>query len=275
MSIPGATTVPSTWLSQAHCQTDSVFMMPTESESTTTTTTTSGLEYTPPTTTTTSTTVTQPLLGSCQSNMVDNTSVSTQQSRVSVKRKRGLDSMSSRTLVRSDSKSDASSPNNVDRSAILAQLMQASTTKLAKTSSIFVGRILESKERFRVIDKDGNQVADPLDESRTDVATGWLNMKAARAATNSMDTDRYKARYFEYRLVRMLRLLVVERSCPAAASWIQSICSERGLDGWMCGVDTVSIINASTCMKLLDDDKQPGLTQSFLTDMFANMSLNK
>lgn len=88
-----------------------------------------------------------------------------------------------------------------------------------------------------------------------------------------------KPRIAEYQVQRALQICLGDRQmpthplhlgvAPSEDSWWHKAELDGDFDGWLLGPYCIAVRRAADKIRLVDDDKQKGVTQSFLSDMFV------
>lgn len=95
-------------------------------------------------------------------------------------------------------------------------------------------------------------------------------LSSSEAFSARVPSTRSGVRVLEYKLVHALQL--VQSAVPPDEEQIL----QHGCAGWRSADgDTVRLLAPGDVLQLIDDDKQAGLAQAFLTDMFARASLKQ
>jgi len=117
-----------------------------------------------------------------------------------------------------------------------------------------------------------------------------FSLKIADIPTEDVDLSK-KTRVFEYQLNEHLQLLDIPLDVVPPADVVKKhisleLCTSfgaearaRNVDGWRIGSDEkkslgIWVMNPGSKFRLVDDDKQKGLAQHFITDMFQKMRIS-
>lgn len=90
----------------------------------------------------------------------------------------------------------------------------------------------------------------------------------------------FKKKVLEFRLQRAIRVLVCDppsNSDSKEDSIFTSLALAEPAEGWVVPDQerALSLVNPVNFIRLVDDDKQKGMSQMFLTDMFARMTVSE
>lgn len=148
--------------------------------------------------------------------------------------------------------------------------------KVPARRSLFFGLILHEDARVRFsleLDEDVPLV-NPFDGS---LPTRLYRSDAA-VRRGFVVPPGHVLRVIEYRTLRPLRVATLEGGGALGALQSEEerasvLDSGAGFDGWKVDEDSIAVRNVEEKLRLVDDDKQAGMSQAFITDMFSKMKI--